>query len=334
MSGISKQFFVMGLTSKRNFLSAIRNLSSAVLLLLGVVASSTPASAQTGTLYRLNQDSAFQQGCFPPCLCPIMIAVPVEGTFVLTPTGFDGLFDTYAVTDVNWLVSIGGTNTTVTGRGTYKIGGEFALQQELSLDLQVGGDKVQHFDSGLVAGPAPFPEIKITISVNGQICYDTVFEVSASPVPLAQIHPYRLLAGSAFQRGCFEACDCALGPLDQIVGTFDLVPLNTTPLFREFAMANVRWLAFDPSGRIPVRGFGTYKVGGEFAVQQQLKLLLNVDGEDSAAFESGLVPGGGNLPRIDIRISISGAVCFDTAINIRAAPIVRSTQQLHLLRAD
>ncbi len=33
-----------------------------------------------------------------------MIAVPVKGTFVLTPTGFDGLFDTYTVTDVNWLV--------------------------------------------------------------------------------------------------------------------------------------------------------------------------------------------------------------------------------------
>jgi len=61
-----------------------------------------------------------------------------------------------------------------------KSAGEFALQQQLSLDLQVGGDKVQHFDSGLVTGPAPFPEIKATISVNGQVCFDTVFEVSAS----------------------------------------------------------------------------------------------------------------------------------------------------------
>src|SRR6266571_2024964 len=246
MSGKNKPFFVIGLASKRNF-------SSAVLLLLGVVASSTSANAQTGTLYRLNQDSAFQQGCFPPCLCPIMIAVPVEGTFVLTPTGFDGLFDTYAVTDVNWLVSIGGTNTTVTGRGTYKIGGEFALQQQLSLDLQLGGDKVQHFDSGLVAGAAPFPDIKITISVKGQVCFDTVFEVSASPVPLDQIHPYCLLEGSTFQRGCFEACDCAVGPLDPIIGTFALVPLDTTPLFREFAVVNVRWLVLDPSDRLPVR---------------------------------------------------------------------------------
>src|SRR6266487_3476179 len=247
MSVPQKQFFLNRLASRSNFLSAIRNLSRTALLLLGVVAVNTPASAQTSTLYRLNKDSTFQQGCFPPCLCPIMIAVPVKGTFVLTPTGFDGLFDTYAVTDVNWLVSIGGNDTTVTGSGTYKIGGEFALQQQLSLDLQVGGDKAQHFDSGLVTGPAPFPDIKVTISVNGQVCFDTVFEVSASPVPLDQINPYRLLAGSTFQRGCFEACDCALGPLDQIVGTFDLVPLDTTPLFREFAVVNVRWVALESS---------------------------------------------------------------------------------------
>ncbi len=229
---------------------------------------------------------------------------------------------TYAVTDVNWLVSIGGTDTTVTGDGTYKIGGEFALQQQLSLDLQVGGDKVQHFDSGLVTGPAPFPDIKVTISVNGQVCFD--FEVSASPVPLDQIHPYCLLDGSTFQRGCFEACDCAVGPLDPIVGTFALVPLDTTPLFREFAVVNVRWLVLDPSDRLPVRRFGTYKVGGEFAVQHQLKLLLKVNGEESALFDRGLVPGGGNFPRIDIPTSISRAVCFDTLINIHAAPIVLS----------
>ena len=258
-----------------------------------------------------------------------MIAAPVKGTFVLTPTGFDGLFTTYAVTDVNWLVSIGGIETTVTGSGTYKIGGEFALQQQLSLDLQMDGDKVQHFDSGLVTGPAPFPDIKVTISVNGQVCFDTVFEVSASPVPLDQIHPYGLLAGSTFQRGCFDVCDCAVGPLDPIIGTFALVPLDTTPLFREFAVVNVRWQALDPSDRIPVRGFGTYKVGGEVAVQHQLKMLLKVDGEDSALFDSGLVPGGGNFPRVDIRISISGAVCFDTVINIHAAPLAPSIQTLH-----
>jgi hypothetical protein len=111
----------------------------------------------------------------------------VKGTFVLTPTGFDGLFNTYAVEDVHWVVSLGGTNTVVTGQGTYRLGGEVALQQELSLYLQVSGATVEHFDSGLVPEATQFPDIKVTISTNGQVCFDTVFGVSASPVHLTMI---------------------------------------------------------------------------------------------------------------------------------------------------
>jgi len=59
-----------------------------------------------------------------------------------------------------------------------------------------------------------------------------------------------------------------------------------------------------------------------------------VDGEDSALFDSGLVSGGGDFPRIDIRISMSGAVCFDTVINIHAAPIARVIKQSQLLKID
>lgn len=116
-----------------------------------------------------------------------MYGSAVKGTFVLTPTGFDGLFNTYAVEDVHWVVSMDGTNTLVTGKGTYKLGGEVALQQELSLYLQVGGATVEHFDSGLVPELTQFPDIKVTISIHGQVCFDTVFGVSASPVHLTMI---------------------------------------------------------------------------------------------------------------------------------------------------
>jgi len=143
-----------GAGSESKLLSLLRNPALVAWLFLGVVTSSAPAQTGTSspvTVYWLNQDSTFEQGCFPPCLCPVLFGSAVKGTFVLTPTGFDGLFNTYAVEDVHWVVSIGGTNTLVTGQGTYKLGGEVALQQELSLDLQVGGATVQHFDSGLAA---------------------------------------------------------------------------------------------------------------------------------------------------------------------------------------
>jgi hypothetical protein len=184
------QVFPGGAGSESQFLSRLRNPALVALLLLGVVTSSGPAQTgtnSTATVYRLNQASTFEQGCFPPCLCPVLVGSVERGTFVLRPTGFDGLFNTYAVEDVDWVVSIGGTNKVVTGQGTYKLGGEVALQQELSLYLQVGDATVEHFDSGLVPQLTQFPDIKVTMSINGQVCFDTVFGVSASPVPLTLI---------------------------------------------------------------------------------------------------------------------------------------------------
>jgi len=190
MKADNEQAWFRRVRSNNNFLSRRRNLSLAALLLVQALAASVPGHAQIGMLYRLNADSSYQQGCFPPCLCPVMIAQPVTGTFQLIPTGFDALFLTYAVSNVNWIVSMGGTNLVVTGSGTYKIGGEFALQQELSLDLSLGGGPAEHFDSGLVTGPSSFPNINVTISLHGEVCFDTVFVVSASPSPLDQIPLY------------------------------------------------------------------------------------------------------------------------------------------------
>jgi len=171
---------------KRNIPSLVAK-AAFVALLLGGVAEAQTASGSS-VLYRLNTDSSFQRGCFPPCECPIMIGEPVKGTFLLTPTGFDGLFSNYSVTVVNWNVSINGIATVVTGTGTYKIGGEVALQQELSLDLQMDGGSVEHFESGLVPDPVVFPDIEVSISTNRQFCFDTVFNVNASPMPLPQLH--------------------------------------------------------------------------------------------------------------------------------------------------
>jgi len=144
--------------------------------------------------------------------------------------------------------------------------------------------------------------------------------VSASPVPLDQILSYRLLAGSTYQRGCFGACECADGPLEPILGTFALVPLEGTALSHEFAVVNADWLVLDPSGTIPVRGLGTYRMGGKFALEQELILVLNVREKPPVYFDSGLVSGGSNFPSLDIGISVSGAICFNTWIDLHAAP--------------
>ncbi len=151
-----------------------------------------PAAAQTSALhsvpYRLDEDATFQRGCFAPCECPVMERGAVKGTFKLTPSGSDPLFQYYAVTNVNWTAVLpDGTSLPIQGSGTFKIGGEFAIQEELALDLVVGNDPVQHFDSGLVAPQVPFPRLDLTISIHGVYCFDTVIEVRAHPIPKLEV---------------------------------------------------------------------------------------------------------------------------------------------------
>jgi hypothetical protein len=153
-----------------------------------------PAAAQATTLpgvdYRLDDGSTFQRGCFGPCACPVGAIVPVRGTFRLAPSGTDPLFARYAVTNVDWTVSQpGATAIPIVGSGTFKIGGEVAVTEELSLDLVVGSDAAQHFDSGMVVPSVQFPLLDLTISIDGAYCYDTVIRVRARPFPRLHVGP-------------------------------------------------------------------------------------------------------------------------------------------------
>ena len=153
------------------------------LALLG--AQQTGSCGQPGRVYGLTADSSFQVGCFPPLLCPVAIADALGGTLRLVriPQEEPALFDAFAVSDVYWLVRIGGEDIPITGWGVYRIGGELALQQRLILKLRVGDEEAQVFDSGLVMAEGEFPNLDITISINGQQGFDTVIDVRAIPFP-------------------------------------------------------------------------------------------------------------------------------------------------------
>jgi hypothetical protein len=293
-----------------------------------LVCSAAPVLAggpAVSDIYRLNSASTYQFGCWPPCLCPISPLFDTRGTFRLTPTDFDGLFQHYDVTDVNWTVASGDPELRVTGTGTYKVGGEFAVMQQLELDLYVGREPLQHFDSGLVVGGGGFPDIQITISMNGMYCFDMVFVIDASPVPASEIAPYHLTMQATYQHGCRGPCDCPPGPIRPITGTFALVPLVVNPLFTEYAVVDVDWQVtpMPPLPDVALHGVGTYRVGGEVAVQHQMQLdLTDAPGSAPQHFDSGWVAGGGNFPLIDITISFQESVCIETVIEVHAAPSV------------
>jgi hypothetical protein len=265
--------------------------------------------------FGLNQQSTYQEGCIPPCTCPVSQPVQVIGTFILTPTPAT-VMATYEVSEVNWTFIIGNQQVLVTGSGTYKVGGG---RQRLQLALSIGGQAPLLFDSGLVAVKSRFPDIVVAIS-NISGCLKKVFAVNASPAPAADIHPYDLLSGSTFQRGCFPPCLCPLGPKQSLTGDFVLVNLQPNPLFQEFAVVNVDWTAAPPPGSIPINGAGFYKIGGEVAVQQEMSLELSVNGGPLTHFDSGLVQTEVRFPLIDVTVSINGGRCDDTVIALKAEP--------------
>jgi len=141
--------------------------------------------ASAGTLYALRTPpSSLAIGCLPPCECPVL-TIPTYGSFELVPTGSDPLFTYYDV--VRFIASFnnGPGAVSITGSGKYKVGGEFALTQQLTLDLNIEGHPTEHFDSGPSPVQVPFPQIDISCAVHGFFCYDSVLVVNAKPADVA-----------------------------------------------------------------------------------------------------------------------------------------------------
>lgn len=161
-----------------------------------VVASSllraAPCAARTAdaaTPYGLiTPPSSLQVGCQGPCACPIDV-LPTYGSFELVKTGVDPLYTYYAVQRFIASFNNGPGAVAITGSGVYKVGGEFAAMQQMTLDLDINGQSTQHFDSGLEPVNAPFPRIEISCAVHGFHCFDSVLVVNAKPAEPSGIPP-------------------------------------------------------------------------------------------------------------------------------------------------
>ena len=303
----------------------------ALLLFLpaGLALAQTTISSTPDQIYRLTTKSGFEEGCFDPCLCFAHFSDALIGTWRMAPGALDPRFRVYNITDVNWFLP--GLDLRVTGKGTYRIGGEFALMHQLALDLVVGDRPVQHFDSGLVLGGAEFPEINLTISINNMVCHDTVFHVSAAPVLLREIVPYSL-QGSSYNEGCYGPCDCAIVSRP-LIGRFGLLTLRATDTGIDYAVLDIRWAVRDAntptvSSASTVNGYGVYLTRAATAVDaagstQRMILDLIEGGKGPTRFDSGLVPlgapGDERFPlRVDIDVAEHGFACYDNVYSIHA----------------
>ena len=162
---------------------------------LGAIPCAAALAGSNATIYSLNTPpSSLSVGCQAPCECPI-VSIPTYGSFELIPMGSDPLYSYYSLEHYIASFNNGPGAVAITGSGRYKIGGEFAAMQQLTLDLQIQGGPDQHFDSGLTAVSVFFPQISISCAAHGFTCYDSVLVVDAKPIETTGTGPLNGPAG-------------------------------------------------------------------------------------------------------------------------------------------
>jgi hypothetical protein len=148
------------------------------------------ASAQTPTanrpwVYRLLDDSSLTDDC-PICARPT-IQVPLRGTFSLRLLTQNPLFSRYAMEDIQFTAR--GGDYRVTGSGTFQIGGEAALVQEMFLQVQVDNgftNRLCYFTNATAAVDRLWPMIDITLDqTNGT--FTQVYSLRLAAAPLREI---------------------------------------------------------------------------------------------------------------------------------------------------
>ena len=296
-----------------------------------VCAPPSDAGTNCESIYRLTEKASYQEGCFPPCMCPILMAAGIRGTFVMGPATAGDAVSSYEVRYVNWIVTLGDAEFEITGSGTYSVSnGPPPWVQALDLDLSIDGGETQHFFSGFLPLISSNGSIDIPISINGQYCFDTLIVVNASLVRHDSILHYRLAGDSTYQRGCFDPCDCPLEIPRQLHGDFTLVPVLEHGTYVEYA---VPWARFvvppvdNASEEIRLTGFGTYTlVQGFVGPAHQLDLRLRTSCGDAERFGNALMNTDPSFPsEIDIVVDKNNQICFDTVLSIYAiwsGPIV------------
>ena len=159
----------------RRFAEWISVLALASTLGANELAGEAPAIELT-----LTPESIYTTGCVGPCLCPVQLVPGMSGKLLFHLSDSNLLFSTY---DVEADLTVpGDPPRSVKGAGTYKVGGEVAIVQEMALDLSTNGGPAERFQSGSVPGGGDFPEtLEISVSVQQGVCFATGLAISAKP---------------------------------------------------------------------------------------------------------------------------------------------------------
>jgi hypothetical protein len=161
----------------------MKALPLALPLALGLAIASSAAAESVE--YQLGDPSSIWKGCLAPCQCPAVYQQVMSGRFELEPDAFDGTFQHYRVNEVFFVIGSSDTPVGLFGSGTYKVAGD---QQQMVLDLASNAGGVTYrYDSGLTAGGASFPAIKMPLAQNGFYCNDVVLGIDSKPATATDV---------------------------------------------------------------------------------------------------------------------------------------------------
>jgi hypothetical protein len=141
-----------------------------------------PPPLQDVTHYQIS-GTTIQQGCFPPCLCPLFMEVPAVGTFDLVLLENLGTVFEYAIVNVRWRSRpVLAVQNPITGFGNYtRISGFAGWIEDMDLQLFYAGAPQPPFHGGESIDLDPFPAISLDLSQHGLYCLDTLLRLKAKP---------------------------------------------------------------------------------------------------------------------------------------------------------
>ena len=154
----------------------------------------------TGTLsFEVSNATTYFDDCDPGTACLVVYCGNASGTMTMEYVGFDGVFDHYDVTAVNWTLLrtlCGGppapTAIALTGTGTFEIDRAATPSQRLELSLLGLLAGPVTYTSGLVVPTIPFPNF-------------SDFEIVSAPTAETLMLSATLLPGTPFTRGDVNA---------------------------------------------------------------------------------------------------------------------------------
>ncbi|MEY2411350.1 MAG: hypothetical protein QOF48_4020, partial [Verrucomicrobiota bacterium] len=148
------------------------------------VSSTVHAQAFTNAFYTLVEGSSLVDEC-TFCGRPTIL-LPLRGTFELVALPPNPLFARYRLTNINWRAG-GGVSPAyqLTGTGEYRVGGEVAVVQDLTLSLHIN-ELTRNFTNATPLPVRSFPIITASL-VQTQNTPAQTFTIELAAAPFREI---------------------------------------------------------------------------------------------------------------------------------------------------